>query len=246
MTLFSRKGHYRTSSLGNLYWVGEHDVSRDDWYRSQGASEGEYTKYQESLRMLQEIEADRSAASAYTKPNAVCPVCGQSVFFYQNRSGSRVYFDDLGKPWPKHPCMDFPAFAGDDASRRSGECASPVLRAAIEIQVIEDLLETSWRDTQREFWEKYGVSQWDAFKVVKRLRAGKRTLLILDGISYLAPRRIFLIGEKTPQAIREGILIYYYRGWVSFFDPQKMEPVDHELGRLSGPSAFVEALLGLK
>lgn len=82
--------------------------------------------------------------------------------------------------------------------------------------------------------------------MVKRLRAGKRMLLILDGISYSAPRRIFLSGEKTPHGIREGILIYYYRGWVSFFDPQKMTAVDYELERLSGSSAFVEALVGTK
>ncbi|QJU56371.1 hypothetical protein HL653_14975 [Sphingomonas sp. AP4-R1] len=28
------------------------------------------------------------------------------MFFYQNEYGSRVFFDDLGPPWPKHPCTD--------------------------------------------------------------------------------------------------------------------------------------------
>jgi len=28
------------------------------------------------------------------------------VFFYQSPHGSRVFFDDLGPPWPKHPCTD--------------------------------------------------------------------------------------------------------------------------------------------
>lgn len=49
------------------------------------------------------------SASSYTDPNAICPVCGASVFFYQNSSGSRVFFDDLGWPWPKHPCTDLQA-----------------------------------------------------------------------------------------------------------------------------------------
>lgn len=49
------------------------------------------------------------SAEAFTDPNALCPVCGASVFYYQNRSGSRVFFDDLGWPWPKHPCTDNPA-----------------------------------------------------------------------------------------------------------------------------------------
>jgi hypothetical protein len=33
-------------------------------------------------------------------------VCNAPVFFYANAAGSRVYFDDLGPPWPKHPCTD--------------------------------------------------------------------------------------------------------------------------------------------
>ena len=39
-----------------------------------------------------------------TVPNAKCPVCGSPVFFYRSPSNGRVFFDDLGPPWPKHPC----------------------------------------------------------------------------------------------------------------------------------------------
>ncbi|MEV4658846.1 hypothetical protein [Micromonospora sp. NPDC049301] len=42
-------------------------------------------------------------------PNARCPLCGASVYFYANEHGSRVFFDDVGPPWPKHPCTDHPA-----------------------------------------------------------------------------------------------------------------------------------------
>ena len=31
-----------------------------------------------------------------------------AVFFYSSQFGSKVYFDDLGPPWPKHPCTDNP------------------------------------------------------------------------------------------------------------------------------------------
>lgn len=43
-------------------------------------------------------------AASYTTPNARCPVCRQSVFYYQSPNGGRVFFDELGPPWPKHPC----------------------------------------------------------------------------------------------------------------------------------------------
>jgi hypothetical protein len=39
-----------------------------------------------------------------TTPNARCPVCGAKVFFYQSPFGGRVFFDELGPPWQKHPC----------------------------------------------------------------------------------------------------------------------------------------------
>lgn len=43
---------------------------------------------------------------SYLNPNAYCPVCGQRVFFYQSPYGGRVFFDDVGWPWQKHPCTD--------------------------------------------------------------------------------------------------------------------------------------------
>lgn len=43
---------------------------------------------------------------SFINPNAYCPVCGDKVYFYKNSYGSRVFFDDIGPPWPKHPCTD--------------------------------------------------------------------------------------------------------------------------------------------
>lgn len=45
-----------------------------------------------------------SSSSGYTTPNAMCPVCGATVFYYEHPNGARVFFDELGPPWPKHPC----------------------------------------------------------------------------------------------------------------------------------------------
>jgi hypothetical protein len=44
--------------------------------------------------------------AAYVNPNAKCPVCSRPVFYYQNEHGSRVFFNELGWPWEKHPCTD--------------------------------------------------------------------------------------------------------------------------------------------
>lgn len=44
--------------------------------------------------------------SSYVNPNAKCPECDEQVFFYQSEYGGKVYFDELGPPWPKHACTD--------------------------------------------------------------------------------------------------------------------------------------------
>lgn len=50
---------------------------------------------------------------SFTVPNARCPFCRESVFFYQSPYGGKVYFDHIGPPWPKHHCTD-------NASTRGG------------------------------------------------------------------------------------------------------------------------------
>lgn len=49
---------------------------------------------------------DTRRFDSYVNPNAKCPVCGAPVYFYKSEHGGRVFFDDLGPPWPKHPCTD--------------------------------------------------------------------------------------------------------------------------------------------
>jgi hypothetical protein len=53
---------------------------------------------------------------SYVNPNAHCPVCGASVFFYQSPYGGRVFFDELGPPWPKHPCTDSSLYSSQSRS----------------------------------------------------------------------------------------------------------------------------------
>ncbi len=44
-------------------------------------------------------------ADGFVNPNARCPVCGEPVFYYESENGGKVWFDELGPPWPKHSCM---------------------------------------------------------------------------------------------------------------------------------------------
>ena len=81
-------------------------------------------RQRDALHLLKTSLA-RSISGCYVIPNAKCPVCGDAVFFYANQHGSRVFFDDLGPPWPKHPCTDnprqpAPASQGGPARRTRG------------------------------------------------------------------------------------------------------------------------------
>lgn len=104
MTTFERSGYYRYSSKGNRHWVEAHDVTRTDWSRSSWVRTSSHPPEPESA--VPATVAYDGHKATFVNPNALCPVCGASVFYYQNEFGSRVFFDEIGPPWPKHPCTD--------------------------------------------------------------------------------------------------------------------------------------------
>jgi hypothetical protein len=82
-------------------------------------------------------EVRRRKPESLTIPNARCPVCGASVFFYQNEYGSRVFFDDLGFDWPKHPCTD--------NSRYSSPVMGRIYAPKAAVAYRSTSLESDWR-----------------------------------------------------------------------------------------------------
>lgn len=88
-----------------------------------------------------------SGYASFTNPNAICPVCGASVFFYQSPAGGRVFFDELGPPWPKHGCTDD---ATKTVRRLTNERRTPAVRPAWQkdgwdpIEMRSSRMEGSW------------------------------------------------------------------------------------------------------
>lgn len=80
-----RKAHYRTNKYGTTYFVAEHDFNR-------------------SIRLI--WRGGRAYVGRSQIWKMKCLHCGKAVFFYRNDQGSRVFFDEIGHPWPKHGCMD--------------------------------------------------------------------------------------------------------------------------------------------
>lgn len=59
-----------------------------------------------SILSVSKFKFEKSNPISYTNPNALCPICNKKVFFFKSENGGCAYFDELGPPWPKHPCMD--------------------------------------------------------------------------------------------------------------------------------------------
>jgi hypothetical protein len=70
---------------------------------SGGGCRGHYNTGKNSIRNTFQ---SKYTYNSFVNPNAWCPVCGDEVFFYQSPYGGRIYFDELGPPWPKHLCTD--------------------------------------------------------------------------------------------------------------------------------------------
>jgi hypothetical protein len=86
---------------------------------------------------------------SYVNPNAACPRCGKSVYFYQSPLGGRVYFNNLGPPWPKHGPSPW-------------ECPDKIVPLE-EHQEISQTTEISPSTTAPE-WQKHG---WNPFLLMK-------------------------------------------------------------------------------
>lgn len=99
MTRFWREGHWRWRN-GQHHWVEGHYVERDDWDRFSGSGVDWQWMSFKSGRSWPRRFLDAG------EPNATCPVCGEDVWFFRNENGGCAYFDAVGQPWPKHPCMD--------------------------------------------------------------------------------------------------------------------------------------------
>jgi hypothetical protein len=83
--------------------------------------------------------------TSYVNPNAHCPVCGKKVFFYQSPFGGRVFFDDLGWPWPKHPCTDNPRSQTETVKNLKGTAHRSFLSKAGESLTLYELVNATER-----------------------------------------------------------------------------------------------------
>lgn len=145
----------------------------------------------------------------WISPNASCPVCGAAVYFYANQYGSRVFFDDLGPPWPKHPCTDNPTRHVTTVGGRQ----APSLR---DFSVTQRASEA--RDRR---WKPYAV----------------KGITIEDGQSRITLQPLNGTGRGpswtvlSPLHLRADDLVFVRAQQMSYFDADACEPAVAEDSR---------------
>ncbi len=91
------------------------------WYGNAGYGSSEPSLDDDSWLFRSPLDRERESgrqhetwtrwSTGLVNPNARCPECGEPVYFYASPYGGRVFFDELGPPWPKHPCTDRSTFS---------------------------------------------------------------------------------------------------------------------------------------
>ena len=222
MSTFRRRGHYRKGPNGQQVWVSSHNVTR---------SGGAKYSYSPSYRSKPKISTYNSSippatlpsSNRWAEPNATCPVCRAAVYFYKNEAGSRVYFDEMGPPWPKHPCL-VSLFYTQPLPELRGPRQTPKLRdpSARRSKTANNkpILGYGPQAGKGGAYRAFSVREFDAGKI--------RTVLHLAPVSEPnAVRLLDVEGRISPEPEQ---LVFVSETTISYFDLSQMLVVERPAG----------------
>lgn len=215
MTTFNRRGHYRRGPNGQRVWVSGHSVSRDGGLSYQTSVPIKAPPNPTPPKASRSNTAAPRVSEKWAKPNANCPVCGARVYFYSNEAGSRVYFDEIGPPWPKHPCMDNPAANAKNYQGLTKNMPVPYGFA----QGRHLLLKSGGGDPQNLAVSIRGTREAGApiaFRVEDSTRIPSGTLLRLQRLYELPAPELWETREVV--SLTPGQLVFIQDDWLSHFD----------------------------
>jgi hypothetical protein len=151
-----------------------------------------------------EWEINRSPRlAAWVNPIAQCPVCGKPVYFYTNSTGSRVFFDELGKPWPKHPCTDNRSYAPYELTSRS-----PLLRSPAETRAYKETAQKARIELP---------TKPDSAVLTTLSASNTRVVAIPMGLEKKYAEQYSIASSSTGSRPRKGDLLFRSGNEISFF-----------------------------
>ncbi|MBV1777681.1 hypothetical protein KRR55_00995 [Paeniglutamicibacter sp. ABSL32-1] len=162
-------------------------------------------------------------------PNAFCPVCGAKVYFYANEFGSRVYFDEIGPPWPKHPCTDTrdARDAGFDRDR------ALMLRATrIEpVRFADSVGRKKLAEARRSYAEKGATTPNYFDSHIEALAYEVESVARNEGTAQICLRELYkrspseFWGTGSPIVPDVGQIVFVYAGELSYLEVDRMRVV---------------------
>jgi hypothetical protein len=234
MTRFWRNGFYRTNAYGTVSWVEGHWVERDNW------DKWSYFSSDYFRRQLRDCRADSSNTSQFINPNVNCPICSKPVFFYRNSHGSRVFFDELGPPWPKHCCMDF--VSGFVENQKPDLEIAPVFRDQFEILEILKMVSYSGLDLENDFEVSFGTKPWVPTIVADRFKCRTGVFFVLQNLID-SKQKIFLFQKEFSKSMVPGSIAFFKKGRLSFFEVNSFQSVEVKPRRIKNASQFLDELI---
>ncbi len=192
-------------------------------------------------RVFQRYSASHGRSACFVIPNAQCPVCHASVFYYQNAFGSRVFFDELGPTWLKHPCTDNSNHPGRRASVLSDR---PALRKrGARMELVEAATSLRIYSGARSSPLGYAVD-WQLLHVRSVRRRGM-SLLVEAQLIEMADDAIVHFSLVSPHEILQpDDLVSACYSTISLIHPEKLVPRSYEITWFSGADFAAKILTG--
>jgi hypothetical protein len=164
------------------------------------------------------------------------------VFLYQNELGSRVYFDELGPPWPKHPCTEnFPAL--HPAGAASIQHFAPVWRNEHEVADIALYRTYAGQNPSLDFRTDYSQAPWPRVRVAKRLKFSRGVLLAVVIEREGLVSEAFLKIKRLPRSVVAGTIAFLNGKTLAFFDLATMSVAEAKVQRVKKLAEVVRLLM---
>jgi hypothetical protein len=175
----------------------------------------------------------RSLRQCYVNPNATCLVCSAGVYFYANRFGSRVYFHELGPPWPKHPCTDRPRVG----SPFRAESVTPPSRRmrGTAIELVEAAT-TSGMALGKTFARRR-PGEWSLAIVTAVGRHGDEHQVVAEHLDSMTFESFTFSSLVEEPLLQVGDMVSVRVADISFLNPLTLQPVSIRSGGRVSPAS---------
>lgn len=174
-------------------------------------------------RFLERHGAHRSRTACFVSPNASCPVCGARVFYYENAHGSRVFFDELGPPWPKHPCTD-------RSDQRPRQIHGPPTRRprGIILELIDAARKVS-PDRNDAPHDDPVLDRWTLMEAIKIDRSGWQNTVVAEFVGAPAGSSIRFTFDSADEVLKVGDIFSLRPNEISLFDTHRMKAKNYKI-----------------